>query len=398
MSKKVILAYSGGLDTSCCVAWLKERGYRVVCFSANLGSEFSPAELRKKARQSGVSAIYIKDLRREFAQEYILPALKASAIYQSKYVLSTALGRPLIAKYLVAIARKEGASWVAHGCTAKGNDQVRIEAAVKVLNPRLKIIAPLRFWDLNSREAEIAYARKKKIPIAVSSDRIYSIDKNIWGVSIEAGILERLANEPKDEAFMMTQSPLKAPNKPQTVSIVFEKGVPTRLNGKKMGLVCLVEQLNALGSRHAIGRTDVIEDRTVGIKSREVYEAPAAWILHTAHRELEALTLDKGVLQFKQLVSLKYAQLVYQGLWFSHLKESLDAFVAASQKFVSGEITLKLYKGNIIVAKRKSPASLYKESLATYGRKDAFNKNWAEGFINIWSMPYIREKRGTSHY
>lgn len=364
----------------------------MICFSANLGSEFSPATLKKKAELSGVEKIYIKDLRKEFAQQYILPALKAGAIYEGKYVLSTALGRPLIAKYLVDVARKEGASYVAHGCTAKGNDQVRIDVGVKALNPRLKIIAPLRLWDLASRDAELVYARKKKLPIAATEEKIYSIDKNIWGVSIEAGILEKLTNEPKDDAFIMTQDPMQAPTKPQTVTISFEKGVPVKLNGKSLELVALIEQLNAIGGRHGIGRTDVIEDRTVGIKSREIYEAPAAWILHTAHRELEALTLDKETLWFKELVSLKYAQLVYQGLWFSHIKKSLDSFIQTSQNVVSGEIMLKLYKGNIIIAKRKSVFSLYKETLATYGSKDTFNRNWSEGFINIWSMPFVRDK------
>lgn len=364
----------------------------MICFSANLGSEFSPAALRKKAKLSGVEAIYIKDLRKEFARDYILPALKAAAIYEGKYVLSTALGRPLIAKHLVDIACQTGASYVAHGCTAKGNDQLRLEAGVKALDPRLNIIAPLRLWDLTSRDAELAYARKKKIPIDATQDKIYSIDKNIWGVSIEAGVLEKLTNEPKDDAYILTQSPIQAPNKAQTVTISFEKGTPVKLNGKSLELVALIEQLNVIGGRYGIGRTDVVEDRTVGIKSREVYEAPAAWILHTAHRELEALTLDKETLWFKELVSLKYAQLIYQGLWFSHIKQSLDSFVEATQNVVSGEITLKLYKGNIIIAKRKSAFSLYKEKMATYGSKDAFNRNWAEGFINIWSMPFIRSK------
>ena len=386
--KKVILAYSGGLDTSCCVAWLREQGYEVVCFSANLGSEFSPSELKKKARQSGISKIYIKDLRKEFANEYVMPALLAGAVYQGKYLLSTALGRPLIAKHLVEVAEKEGAGFVAHGCSAKGNDQVRFDVGVKSLNPRLKIIAPLRLWDLTSRNSEIEYAKKKKMPIEATKKKIYSIDKNIWGVSIEAGMLEDLNNEPKEDPYILTQSLSKAPSKPQYIKISFNKGIPVKLNGEAFDFVDMIDKLNKIGGKHSIGRTDLIEDRTVGIKSREVYEAPAAWILHIAHKELEALTLDKETLDFKDIVSLKYAQLVYQGLWFTHLKDSLDAFVKRTQNMVTGEITLKLYKGNCIIAKRSSKNALYKETLATYGENDSFNREWAEGFINIWSMPF----------
>lgn len=392
--KKVVLAYSGGLDTSCCVAWLKDKGYDVVAFSANLGSEFSPAELKKMAKASGVSKIYIKDLQKEFADQYILPALKAGAVYQNKYLLATALGRPLIAKHLVEVAKKEKAVYVAHGCTAKGNDQVRLEVAVRTLNPKLKVIAPLREWHLTSRDSEIEYAKSKKLPIKSTKENIYSIDKNIWGVSIEAGSLEDLNNEPPEDAFILTQSLKKAPAKPQYLAIEFFKGKPVKLNGKAMDLVSLIDRLNKIGGKHSIGRTDLIEDRTVGIKSREVYEAPAAWILHLAHKELESLVLDKETLSTKELLSLKYAQLVYQGLWFSNLKLSLDAAISATQNRVSGKISLKLYKGNIIIAKRSSPHSLYKEELATYGEKDKFNRNWAEGFIKIWGMPFIGGNHG----
>jgi len=390
MSKKIVLAYSGGLDTSCCIAYLLEKGYEVVCFSANLGSEFSPSDLKKRALTSGASKVYIKDLRWEFAKQFILPSLMADAVYEGKYVLSTALGRPLIAKHLVEVAKKEKATAVAHGCSAKGNDQVRLDATIKILNPRLKIVAPLREWHLTSRESELEYAKEKKLPIMASKEKIYSIDKNIWGVSIEAGTLENLNNEPKDDAYLMTQSPFKAPNKPEYISITFEEGVPVALNNKKMDLVSLVEKLNEIGGRHAVGRTDLIEDRTVGIKSREVYEAPAAWILIAAHKELDSLVLDKETIYFKEIVALKYAQLVYQGLWFSKLRESLDVFVQNTQELVSGKITLRLYKGNIIVAKRNSKNSLYKKELATYGKKDKFDKTSAEGFINIFSMPFMR--------
>ncbi|MDP8289999.1 MAG: argininosuccinate synthase [Candidatus Susulua stagnicola] len=389
MEKKLVLAYSGGLDTSCCLKWLKDKGFEVVCFSADLGSEFSPAELRKKIAKSKNVKICIKDLKKEFADDYILPALKAGALYQNKYLLNTALGRPLIAKYLVEVAKKEGASFVSHGCTAKGNDQVRIEVGVKALNPKLKIVAPLREWGLTSRESEIAYAKKHKIPISVTKKKIYSIDQNIWGSSIEAGILEDLNNEPTEDAFVLTQSLSKAPLEPQLVTIEFKNGKPIKLNNKALDLVALIGKLNKIGGKHCIGRTDLVEDRVIGIKSREIYEAPAAWILYTAHKELENLVLDKETLYFKELVSLKYSQLVYQGLWFSTLKQSLDNFVDGTQSKVSGKITLKLCKGNIIISKRNSPFSLYKQELATYGKGDKFNRDWAQGFINIWSQPFI---------
>lgn len=386
--KKVVLAYSGGLDTSCCIRWLKDKGFRVICFFANLGSEFSPAELKKRALKSGAAKIYIQDLRKEFAEGYILPALKANALYENKYVLSTALGRPLIARHLVEIARKERVQYVVHGSTGKGNDQVRFEVTIKILEPKLKIIAPLREWELTSRESEIEYAKIKGISIKATKEKIYSIDKNIWGVSIEAGILENLSNEPKEDAYILTKGLKDALNKPEYVTVEFNCGRPIKLNGRNMDLVSLIERLNLIGAKHSIGRTDSVEDRVVGIKSREIYEAPAAWILYTAHRELESMVLDREVLFFKELVALKYAQLAYQGLWFSELKKALDAFIEKTQENLSGEITLKLFKGNIIVAKRNSPYALYKHELATYGAKDAFDKTWAEGFINIWAMPF----------
>ncbi|MCP4653323.1 MAG: argininosuccinate synthase [Candidatus Omnitrophica bacterium] len=390
--KKVILAYSGGLDTTCCIPWLKERGYDVVCFSANLGSEFSPQDLHKRAKKTGASKIYVLDLQKEFAKDYILPALKAGAIYEDKYVLSTALGRPLIAKHLVDVARKEKASFVAHGCTAKGNDQVRIDVAVKMLNPKLKIIAPLREWELTSRESEIEYAKNKRLPIKTTKEKIYSIDKNIWGVSIEAGILEDLENEPKEDPYIFTQSLAKAPNKAESVTIEFTSGVPVALNNKKMDFLSMIEKLNKIGGKHCIGRSDLVEDRTVGIKSREVYEAPAAWILIKAHKELESVVLDKDVIYFKEIVALRYSQLLYQGLWFSKLKMSLDSFVNSTQKPVTGKITLKLYKGNILISKRCSKNSLYRKELATYGAKDEFNRDDAKGFIDIFAMPYAQRR------
>lgn len=388
--KKIVLAYSGGLDTSCAISYLKEQGFSVVCFSANLGSEFSPADLKKRALATGAVQIYVKDLREEFTKEYILPAQRANAVYEDKYVLSTALGRPLIAKHLVDVAQKEGAKFVAHGCSGKGNDQVRIEATVKMLNPHLKIVAPLREWALTSRESEVAYAKERNIPIKASNDNIYSIDKNIWGVSIEAGILEDLKNEPREDAYLLTRSIAAAPDRHEYVTIDFEKGVPVKLGGKEKPLLAIIEELNRIGGKHAVGRTDLVEDRTVGIKSREVYEAPAAWILIQAHKELESLVLDKDTLFFSRQVSEKYAQLIYQGLWQTPLREALDAFIAKTQAAVTGRVVLKLYKGNIIPAKRTAKNSRYKKELATYGGEDKFNRSDAAGFINIFSLPYIK--------
>jgi len=386
--KKIVLAYSGGLDTSCCIRWLKNKGFKVICFSANLGSEFSPSDLKIRAIKSGAERIYIKDLRREFAHEYILPSLKAGAVYQNKYLLSTALGRPLIAKYLVNVAEKEKANFVAHGCSAKGNDQVRFELSIKILNPKLKIIAPLREWELKSREEEISYAKKYKIPLKTTEKKPYSIDKNIWGTSIEAGILEDLEKPLPANSYITIKQPQKIKDEEITVAIKFLKGVPVALKGKRLGLKELIEKLNNIGGNCGIGRTDLIEDRIVGIKSREIYEAPAAWILYTAHHELESLTLDRETLFFKKIIALKYAQLIYQGLWFSSLKKALDAFVEEIQTKVSGEITLGLYKSNIFIKKRYSPNSLYRKDLATYSKNDKFNRYLAEGFIKLFGMPF----------
>lgn len=385
---KVVLAYSGGLDTTCCIKWLQDKGFEVVCFSADLGSEFSPQDLRKRAIKGGVSKIYIKDLKEEFAKEYILPALGASAIYEGKYLLSTALGRPLIAKHLVGIAKCEKAGFVAHGCTAKGNDQVRLEVSIDMLNPKLKVIAPLREWELTSREQEIKYAKENKLPIRITKEKPYSIDKNIWGAALEGGSLEDLDKEPPGNSYYFFKPPREIPDKETYLEIGFQKGVPIKLNGEKFDLVDLIERLNKVGAGCGVGRTDLIEDRVVGIKSREIYEAPGAWILHTAHKELESLVLDRETLYFKESVSLKYAQLIYQGLWFSSFKKSLDGFVQNTQNAVTGNIGLKLYKGNIIIAKRFSPNSLYKKELATYGEGDKFDRKLAEGFIKLWAAPY----------
>ncbi|MCM8774601.1 MAG: argininosuccinate synthase, partial [Candidatus Omnitrophica bacterium] len=377
-------------DTSCCIRWLKDKGFTVICFSANLGSEFSPDDLKRRAIKSGAAKIYIRDLRREFAYRYILPALKAGAIYERKYLLSTALARPLIVEHLVDIAEKEKAQFVAHGCTGKGNDQIRFEVGIRILNPKLKIIAPLREWNLNSREEEIEYALKNKLPIKVSKNKLYSIDQNIWGVSIEGGQLEDLNKEPPLNSYYLVKPADKVKKSKVYLEIEFGQGIPFKFNGKRMVLVKMIEEMNKLGSECGIGRTDLVEDRVVGIKSREIYEAPGAWILYTAHREIESLTLDRETLFFKDLVALKYAQLIYQGLWFTDLRKALDAFVESTQKFVSGIVGLTLYKGNIIVSKRESKNSLYNKGMATYREGSQFDRSLADGFIKLWGMPYIR--------
>jgi len=392
--KKVVLAYSGGLDTSCAARWLREQGYEVICFVADLGQGLGSGEdfaaIEARALAAGASKIYIKDLQDEFIEDFILPALKANAIYEGKYLLATALGRPLIAKYLVEIAHKEKADSVAHGCTGKGNDQVRFEVTVGILDPKLGIIAPVRVWEFKSRDEEIEYAKVYNIPIDVTKKKPYSIDRNIWGVSIEAGILENLEQEPPEDAYLITKSPTGQSTYPKYVEIYFERGVPKKIDGKAYKLRKLISQLNEIGGLYGVGRTDLIENRLVGIKSREIYEAPAATILYTAHKELESLVLDRELAHFKEIAALKYSELVYYGLWYSPLKEALDAFVHSTQKHVTGSIRLKLFKGSCTAVGRKSAHSLYKKELSTYGKEDKFDQKLAEGFIKIWGMPYKR--------
>jgi len=388
--KKVILAYSGGLDTSCCVRWLKEKGYQVICFVADLGQGEDFSLIEQRALAAGASKVYVKDLQEEFIQDFILPTLKANAIYEGKYFLSTALGRPLIAKYLIEIAHKEKAEAVAHGCTGKGNDQVRFEVSISILDPKLEIIAPVREWEFKSRDEEIEYAKLYNIPIDVTKKKPYSIDRNLWGISIEAGILEDLEQEPPEDAYLITKSPSHVLTYPKYIEIYFEKGIPKKLDGKTYKLKTLINQLNEIGGLYGVGRTDLVENRLVGIKSREIYEAPAATILYTAHKELESLVLDRELAHFKEIISLKYAELVYYGLWFSPLRKALDAFVNSTQEHVTGQIKLKLFKGTCIAVARKSPFSLYKKELATYGKEDKFNQKLAEGFIRIWGLPYKR--------
>ncbi len=387
--KKVVLAYSGGLDTSCAVRWIKDTyGAEVICFSAFIGEVSDRKLLAKKARSGGASKIYIEDLKEEFVQDFVRPALWAHARYEGKYYLATSLGRPLIAKHLVRIAEKEKAEFVAHGCTGKGNDQVRLELGVKALNPKLKVIAPLREWAFNSREEEIDYAKKYNILVSATKKSPYSIDKNIWGLAIEAGVLEDPWKEPPADAYFMTQPVEKAPRNPQYLEIGFKAGIPVSLNGKAMTFVAMIEKLNELGGKYGVGRVDQIENRLVGIKSRELYEAPAATILQLAHEELEGFVMDREFIHYKRVLSEKYSELVYYGLWFTPLRESLDQFFAANQDRISGVIRIKLERGNAVVVGRQSPNSGYSEKLATYSGKDEFDRTASEGFMKIWGLPY----------
>lgn len=381
MSKKIVLAYSGGLDTSVAVKWLSEKGFRVICFLADVGQGQNFNLAKKRAKLAGASKIIVGDLKKEFTENFIWPALKANAVYESKYLLATALSRPLIASKLVEVAHKEGAGFVAHGCTGKGNDQVRFEVSVGALASGIKVMAPVREWDLPTREAEIRYAKVHKIPIDVTKKKVYSIDRNLWGVSVESGSLEDPWFEPKEDAYQITRAAEKAPNKPCYLKVYFKNGVP-------LGGVALIEKLNKIGALHSIGRSDLIEDRLVGIKSREIYEAPAANILMEAHKALESLVLDRETLCFKEIASLRYARLVYDGLWYTPLKVALDKFVDYTQKKVTGVINLKLLKGQITVVGRKSPNSLYKKELATYGKGDKFDQSLAKGFIELFGLPY----------
>lgn len=386
--ERIVVAYSGGLDTSVMVRWLIEnKGVEVITFTGNLGYSRELEGVKEKAIQTGAVRAYVSDLRKEFVEEYVFPALKAGALYEKTYPMATSLGRPLLAKGLVEVARKEKATMVAHGCTGKGNDQVRFEVSVAALAPDLKNVAPLREWEFKSREAEIAYARAHNIPVAATTKNPYSIDENIWGTAVECGVLEDPMAEPPADAFQRTVSPELAPDTPTVVDILFDHGVPVGVNGKAMDSVALVQSLNDIGGANGVGRLDLIENRLVGIKSREVYEAPAATILHFAHTELERLTLDRSVFHMKNQLAAEYANLVYNGLWFTPLREALDAFVNETQKNVSGLVRLKLYKGNVVIAGRKSVHSLYNTKLATYTEEDTFDHKASEGFIAIYGLP-----------
>ncbi len=387
--KKVVLAYSGGLDTSVILKWLIEKyGCEVIAFSADVGQQEDLKEVEEKAYKTGASKVYILDLKEEFLTDYCFKALKAQALYEGKYPLGTALNRPIIAKYLVEIAQKEGADAVVHGATGKGNDQVRFEVGVMALDPDLKIIAPVREWEFKSREEEIEYAQKHGIPVEVTKEKPYSIDRNIWSISIECGVLEDPWMEPPEDAFLITASPEKAPNEPEYLTVSFEKGIPVAINGKGYDPVSLVNTLNEIGAKHGVGRVDMVEDRLVGIKSREVYEAPGATILYTAHKELEHLCLDRESFRLKEYLSIKYADLVYYGLWFSPTREALNAFMDTLNERLTGEVKVKLYKGTVTPVGRKSPYSIYDYELATYDAKDAFEHKAGEGFCKIWGLPY----------
>ena len=386
--KKVVLAYSGGLDTSVIVPWLKENyDCEVICFTADVGQGDEMEGLEAKALASGASQLIVHDLREEFAGDYLFRMLRSGAIYERKYLLGTSIARPLIAKHQVDVAHQVGADAVSHGSTGKGNDQVRFELTYTALDPRLKIIAPWKEWEIRSREDAIQYANAHNVPVKATLKSIYSRDGNLWHLSHEGGPLEDPWLEPDEAMFQLSASPENAPDVPAYVEIEFETGIPVAINGEKMSPAKLVAHLNALGSTHGIGRVDLVENRLVGMKSHGVYETPGGTILLAAHREIESLVLDKETIHFKDVVALKYAELVYNGLWFTPLREALDAFVDSTQGPVTGFARLKLYKGNVIPVGRKSPFSLYREDFATFGQEDVYNQIDAKGFIRLYGLP-----------
>ena len=386
--KKVVLAYSGGLDTSVIIPWLKEHydGCEVIAACADVGQGDELSVVHDKALASGASKVFIVDLTKEFLEEYVWPTLKAGAVYEGKYLLGTSFARPVIAKALVDIAKREGADAIAHGATGKGNDQVRFELTVKALAPNLQIIAPWREWDLDSRTAEIAYAKKHGIPVA-TENKTYSMDRNIWHLSHEGSDLEDPANEPKNSMFLISCAPEDAPDAPEYVSSSFEIGIPVAVNGEKMGAVELLTKLNEVGARNGVGIVDICENRLVGMKSRGVYENPGGSILYYAHRELEYLCLDRSTFHYKEGLAIRYGELVYDGMWFCQLREALAAFVDSTQETVTGEVRLKLYKGNIISAGAKSPYSLYSQEFVTFEHDDVYDQADATGFINLFGLP-----------
>lgn len=386
--KKVVLAYSGGLDTSVIIPWLKENynGCEVIAVCADVGQGDELDVVHDKALASGASKVFIVDLVKPFLEEYVWPTLKASAVYEGKYLLGTSFARPIIAKALVEIARQEGADAIAHGATGKGNDQVRFELTVKALAPDLKIVAPWRLWDIRSREDAIRYAEKHNVPVA-KGNKVYSMDRNIWHLSHEGSDLEDPWNAPKNDVYVVTKTPEAAPDQAEYVEVEFEKGIPVAVNGEKLGAVELLSKLNEVGAEHGIGITDIVENRLVGMKSRGIYENPGGAILYYAHRELEYLTLDRATLHYKESLAIRYGELVYDGMWFSQLREALAAFVDKTQETVTGVVRLKLYKGNIISAGAKSPYSLYSEEFVTFGRDEVYNQADAEGFINLFGLP-----------
>lgn len=388
--EKVVLAYSGGLDTSIIITWLKENyGYDVICVCADVGQGKETDGLEERALRSGASKIYIEDLREEYVRDYIFPTVKADAVYEGKYLLGTSHARPIIAKRLVEIAKKEGAVAICHGATGKGNDQVRFELAIKALAPEMKIIAPWRIWDIKSREDAMAYAEAHNIELPMTKKDLYSRDRNIWHISHEGMDLEDPENMPMyDSLLKLSVPPTKAPDEPTYVTIDFEKGVPVAIDGEKLAPVELVEKLNKLGGENGVGITDIVEDRLVGMKSRGVYETPGGTILYAAHRELEYLCLDRQTQSFKSQASVKFAELVYDGCWFTPLRKALSAFVDSTQETVTGSVKLMLYKGNVIPAGAKSKYSLYNPEIASFGdSKDLYSHKDAEGFINLFGLP-----------
>ena len=388
---KVVLAYSGGLDTSIIISWLKETyGCEVIAVVGNVGQKDELEGLKEKALASGASKIYIEDLTKEFVEDYIFPTIQAGAIYEGKYLLGTSFARPIIGKKLVEIALKEGADAICHGCTGKGNDQVRFELAVKHFAPDMDIIAPWRIWDIKSREEEIKYAEDHNIPLKITYETNYSKDKNLWHLSHEGLDLEYPENEPKYHKILELSNTLEnAPDEATYISLIFEKGIAVALNGEKLSGVELIEKLNDIGGKNAIGIIDMVENRLVGMKSRGVYETPGGTILYKAHKDLEELCLDKETAHYKEIIALKFADLVYNGQWFSPLRESLSAFVSKTQETVTGEVKLKLYKGNIVNAGMTSPYSLYSEEYATFGEDGVYNQKDAEGFINLFGLPTV---------
>jgi argininosuccinate synthase len=386
--KKVVLAYSGGLDTSIIIPWLKETygGCEVIAMIGDVGQQEDLKAAKKKALATGAASATIEDLREEFLTEYVWPTLRAGAVYEHKYLLGTSMARPVIAKRQAEIALETGADAVAHGCTGKGNDQVRFELAYKAIAPKVKIISPWREWTINSREDAIAYANAHKIPVEQTKANIYSRDRNIWHLSHEGGVLEDPANEPDEAMWQWIASPEKAPNKPALVEIGFDGGTPVSVNGKKRSAMVLLNELNEIAAEHGVGRIDLVENRLVGIKSRGAYETPGGTLLITAHRELETLCLDRETAHYSEILSLRYAELVYYGTWFTPQREALDAYFTEAQKRVTGTVGLKLFKGNVTVTKRVSPYSLYRKGLASFAMT-GYNPKDAEGFINLFALP-----------
>ncbi|NEZ45881.1 argininosuccinate synthase [Clostridium niameyense] len=388
MKNKVVLAYSGGLDTSIIIPWLKQHyKLEVIAVCVDVGQGDDMKYVRDKALKSGASKIYIEDVKEEFVIEYLYKAIKTEALYEDDYMLGTSLARPLMAKKLVDIAHKENALYICHGCTGKGNDQVRFEVGIHALDPSIKIIAPWRIWNIKSREDAIDYAMKMGVDVPVTKEKIYSRDKNIWHVSHEGGDLENLKNEHKEEMYLMVTPPEKTKNKSTYIDIYFEKGVPVKINNEKMSPVKIIEKLNTIGGENGIGIKDIVENRLVGIKSRGVYETPAGTILYEAHKKLETVTLDKYSYEYKKIIAKRYGELVYNGLWFTSLREAIDVFVDKTQENVTGNVKLKLYKGNIKCAGVDSQYALYDEDISSFGYSELYDHKDAEGFINLYSLP-----------